>query len=371
MRTTALVLSAVCLGCLALEHADVGQAAQGTVAAGEKLPDGLRLGVGDQWQPGVRSALYSSDGRTLVTAGAGADIRFWDLRSRRLLRTIQPDPNENRGINTMRLSANGKTLCILTLNSAVLGYDFASGKQLFRIAAEGVQFAAFDISADGAMLATGTCKNEMILWNTATQQKVRTIEGDRSMLKKMQADGHALQGIEQPVGVVALSPDGKSLAAVALYDWTVRVYNVTTGRLQHAFPTNNFSYCGYAQFSPDGAYLAATRFTGPGQREGDEVITIWDLATGKQHQQFQEGAFFGFAMSADWKWIAADGAKGELHVLERATGKRRSSVASHPNIGNYSLAFSPDCDNLAACNGTSSLILWDLRTGRDALAVDK
>jgi WD40 repeat protein len=367
MRTTALVLSAACLACLALEHADVGQAAQGTVAAGKDLPAGLRLGVGDQWQPGVRSALYSPDGRTLVTAGA--DIRFWDLRSRRLLRTIQPD--QDRGINWMRLSANGKALCILTLDSAVVGYDFASGKQLFRIAAQGVQFAAFDISVDGAVLATGTCKNEMILWNTATQMKVRTIEGDRSMLKKMQADGNALQGIEQPVGVIALSPDGKSLAAVALYDWTVRVYNVTTGRQQHAFPTNNFSYCGHAQFSPDGAYLAATRFTGPGQREGEEVITIWDLATGKQHQQFQEGAFFGFAMSPDWKWIAADGAKGELHVLERATGKRRSSVASHPNIGNYSLAFSPDGENLVACTGTSSLILWDLRTGRDALAVGK
>lgn len=240
-----------------------------------------------------------------------------------------------------------------------------SGTMLCRIQPDGMQFSAVDISHDGNVLVTGTCNNEMILWETATQKKLRTIEGDRRLLKDMQANGNALPGIEQPVGVISLSPDGNWLAAVALCDWTVRVYDVDSGKQKHAFPTNNPSLCGYALFSPDSAYLATSRFTGPGYHQGNEVITIWDLATGKVHQEFAEPASFGLAISSDWKWLAADGMKGEVHVWERATGKRRVTIPSNPNIGFYSLAFSKDGDNLVGCG--YSLEMWDLKTGRELL----
>jgi WD40 repeat protein len=340
--------------------------ADGQVPADQALPPGalLRLGSKDLRHPGARSAVYSQDGTILVTGGS--DIRFWDARTRRLVRSIPLDPEKDRGIWMLRISGNGKTLCGMTHTAAIVGYDFASGRQLFRIKPDDVYFSVFDLSHDGKVLATGTCTNEMILWETATQKKLRTMEGDLSRLKAMQAAGNASLGIQQPIGVIAHSPDGNWLAAVALYDLTVRVYDMDSGKQKHAFPTNNPSYCGHVRFSPDSAYLAASRFTGPGDHQGSEVITVWDLATGKVHQQFAEPAFFGFAVSPDWKWMAADGAKGELHVWERATGQRRVSIPRNVNVGLLSLAFSKDGDTLVGCG--HSLNMWDLKTGRDVLA---
>jgi WD40 repeat protein len=354
MRTTGLCLAALCLLFHPFGRAD-GQD-----------PVLQRLGSEDLRQPDARAALYTPDGRLLVTAGL--DIRVWDARTRRLVRKIQPDHDSDRGFWTLRLSGDGKTVCGQIRSNAAVGYDLASGKQLFRIHADGVQFSVIDVSHDGKTLATGTCNNEMIVWDTATGKKLQTLEGDRTRLRKMQENGHALQAIEQPVGVIALSPDGKWLAATALYDWTLRVYDLATGREKHAFPTNNPSHCGYARFSTDSKYLAMSRYTGPGDHQGSENITIWDLATGKVHQEFDQPAFFGFAMSPDWKWFAADGMKGEVNIRDRATGKSRISLPSNPSIGFYSLAFSPDGDTLVSCG--PALEMWELKTGRELLGDD-
>src|SRR2546423_12992149 len=99
----------------------------------------------------------------------------------------------------------------------------------------------------------------------------------------MENAGTSTRGHTQPVGTVALSPDGKLLAMVALCDWTVRVYDVNSGQQKHAFPSNNPSHCAHVAFSPDNAYLVMNRFTGPELHKGKEVISVWEMQTGNLH----------------------------------------------------------------------------------------
>src|SRR5262249_48390929 len=163
------------------------------------------------------------------------EIRFWDARTRRLVRTIDTDTAEDRsGVYKLRLSGDGKSLAALTGIPFVVVYDVASGKERFRVKAPGAAVATFDISHGGRAGVTGTCDNEIIVWDTVAKKQVRTIEGDRRTLRAMQAAGRALPGIEQPVGTIALSPDGRSVAFVALYDYTVRVYDLATGKERRA-----------------------------------------------------------------------------------------------------------------------------------------
>ena len=63
------------------------------------------------------------------------------------------------------------------------------------------------------------------------------------------------------------------------------------------------------------------------------MISVWDLKSGQLHKEYEEGAFLGFATSADWKWMAAAGTgvfqsrwTGDFHVWERATGKLRCTM---------------------------------------------
>jgi WD40 repeat protein len=324
------------------------------------LPPGalLRLGSEDLRHPWAAEILFSPDGTTLISGGM--DIRIWDARTRRLLRKIQPDPVKDPGIHYLRLSGDGKTLCALTSTAAIAGYDLASGKQLFRLQPEKVYFSALALSPDGKILATGSQKNELALWNTATQEKMRILEGHKRSCPGPADDLYHL--------IVAFSPDGKWLASVAGYDDAVRVFEVATGKLKHTFPRNGM-FTSPVVFTPDSAYLVTYRHARPAEQQNVPVVTLWDLATGKSHKDYDEPAHYGFALSPDGKWMAGDSGQGKLHVWDAATGKRRISLPSGVGFGWGSLAFSPDGDTLVASNSTS-LEMWDLKTGRSLLADD-
>jgi WD40 repeat protein len=74
---------------------------------------------------------------------------------------------------------------------------------------------------------------------------------------------------------VAVSPDGTRLATIGA-DATAKVWESSTGRLLHVFPTHvtrDFTGVGVA-FTPDGRRLLTLG--------GDKVAVLWDLSTGRR-----------------------------------------------------------------------------------------
>jgi WD40 repeat protein len=362
-RGRRFITSGLIISLLALTAA----ATRSQAPAGNAETNASPRAPGRMHHPKCTAIVGTPDGKLWITAAE--DIRFWDARTLNHVRTIRPDEWQEKGVipRWLRLSEDGSTLVALTLlgnktGGGVLGFGVATGKQIFEIQPPGrTQFSGFAISPDGKIVATGTCNNEIILWDALARKELRTIEGDRRLLRQMEADGRALKGLKQPVGAIVFSPYGDLLAAVSLYDWTVRVYDLNTGKETHAFPTNNPSYCSHVLFSPDGESLAMSRFTGPGFREGKEVITVWNLATSTKELEFEEPAFMGMVASSDWKWMAAEGA-GTVHVWDFATGRRRTVLDTKSRIGYRTYAFSGDGNTLAGIG--ASLNLWDLTTGR-------
>jgi WD40 repeat protein len=78
------------------------------------------------------SAAFTPDGSILITAGR--DIRLWDARTRRLVRTI---PLEDGYLRQMHVTADVKMLYAFPdTRGCVLAFDIASGKQLTPLAAK-------------------------------------------------------------------------------------------------------------------------------------------------------------------------------------------------------------------------------------------
>ena len=88
-------------------------------------------------------------------------------------------------------------------------------------------------SPNGNKLASGSSDNTIRLWDVASGQPLR-----------------ALEGHQDAVSCVAFSPDGKHIASGSL-DGTIRLWDVTSGRcLAILFATPE----GWVTLSPDGRY---------------------------------------------------------------------------------------------------------------------
>jgi WD40 repeat protein len=95
-----------------------------------------------------------------------------------------------------------------------------------------------------------------------------------------------LESHHHPVEIVALSPDGKLLAATAFRDTTVQLWEGTTGTWKHTLEGHGGSVKAIA-FSPDGKLLASASYH-------DKTVRLWDTTTGTWMQTLE-----GYVMPAD------------------------------------------------------------------------
>jgi hypothetical protein len=155
------------------------------------------------------------------------------------------------------------------------------------------------------------------------------------------ANGNAQSGIADPYGTqaMAFSPDGSLLAFAGEYTARrqyaeVGLWSVTTKRelWKHTIPYIAFHA---VAFSPDGKIVAT----------GGYDLKLWDPATGKEIEKLEEGQ--RYVPSRD----------------ERRVGFFERMVWPEPE-GHGHLAFSPDGRMLATCGPGTSVILWELATGR-------
>ncbi len=156
---------------------------------------------------------------------------------------------------------------------------------------------------------------------------------------------------ETEVSAVAVSPEGKTLAAAG-ETGVVRFWELTTGKQVRdllAHPQQGPVDC--LAFSPDGRTLYSAGRNYP--------IRMWEVDTGKELRRVAlpgPERTFGLAVSPDGKSLAwADGVK-TVSLCEVITGKERR----HFGGGALCLAFAPDGKSLAAGGGDSTVLVWDL-----------
>src|SRR5713101_1723863 len=80
------------------------------------------------------------------------------------------------------------------------------------------------------------------------------------------------------IQTVAWSPDSAILASATLYECTIRLWDVATGKEPRRMPESATAIA----WSPDGKTLASACFD-----ESDNTIHLWDVATGKQVRRLE------------------------------------------------------------------------------------
>jgi RNA polymerase sigma factor (sigma-70 family) len=142
-----------------------------------------------------------------------------------------------------------------------------------------------------------------------------------------------------------------------------------TLRFRHSWDMGAFA------LSPDGKRLASA---------GDAVAVVWDTADGRELCRFEglRRAINAVAFSPDGKWVASGGEDNLIRLWDAATGKQLRIFAGHGDFtldaakggitlsGVYRLAFAPDGKTLVSRGVDQTVRVWDVATGKELRRID-
>jgi RNA polymerase sigma factor (sigma-70 family) len=150
---------------------------------------------------------------------------------------------------------------------------------------------------------------------------------------------------------VAFSPNGQAVAVANYYDRTVRIYDVSNGRLLrtlhgHASGVNSLAY------SPDGSTLATAGL--------DRTSRLWNTIDGQLRATLDghtDDGVYSVAVSPNGKWVASCGFDRTARVWDLVTGRMLGVLQGHREPVE-SVAFAPD-GMLATASWDRTIKLWD------------
>jgi WD40 repeat protein len=205
-------------------------------------------------------------------------------------------------------------------------------------------------SPDGRLLAVGREDGRVGLWDVAAAKR-------KAVLKVS----------ELPVTGLAFSPDGKTLATAAgpvkkseVGDTEIRLWNVDSGKevevLGKALVRDHRGPVTMVAITPDGDTLAAVALNGR--------VILWDVVNRKPPTQLNAGArSYSVAFSPDSRTVAAACQDGMARVWDVKSGQHWANLEGHTDALSV-VAFSPDGKTLATGSRDHTARLWDARTFR-------
>jgi WD40 repeat protein len=346
---------------------------------------------------GFTAVLFDPDGKTLITGGVDQFARRWDLATGKEVRRYDMD---NPGVWALALSPDGKVLAGLPGGVTLRLVDTATGKERVTLGGHRGAVLWTALTPDNRTAVTGAAEAEAVicLWDAATGLERQRLKGQgRYLSGVLLAPGgrtvHSLLHEDnrlitwdlrtgRPVrrlsldpnlaqmGVVALSPDGKTLALTISHGTAVTLIDPATGkelrRLKGLEP-----WVVQAAFAPDGATLILLC--------SDYSVQVWDIARGKKLRSlpplapFVHGAGAGIvrlaaetaALSPDGRWLA-HACQGSLSLFQVASGERLYQVKTLPADAAGLIAFAPDGRTLAwASPHTPAVHLVEVATGQE------
>lgn len=202
--------------------------------------------------------------------------------------------------------------------------DTANGKirHTFEVR-EDDKITAYAFTPDGAAFAVGHRNGTAEIWDARSLKRIKVLPPAKE---------------DTDITVLAFSPDGRFLLGSGLFDDSVYVWSVATGKAVRVLDLGeNFAGYRYATavaMSRDGKTVAAglgQRHTSSGDRGSERGnVVVWNAATGRLRftLRSQRGPIQALAFSADDRFIVSGSLDGTIQYWDRGNGRPMATAMS-------------------------------------------
>lgn len=197
----------------------------------------------------VKCAIFSPDGRYIVSVSIDEIIKVWDVKTAKCIKTIKDDSD---GIYCVKFTPDGKYIISAT-SVGIKIWDVKSGVCIKTFRDDISRIYAADISNDGRYVIYVTHDNGIKIWDLIQGSCIHNIK------------------IKRSVNHISISPDSKRFIVT---DNDIELWDIEDGSCIHKYNVDGqiYSYISGA-FSADGSKIVST--------DRGNVIRIWDIDTGK------------------------------------------------------------------------------------------
>jgi len=287
----------------------------------------------------LRSTTFSPDGRRIAAASMDGTARIWDAVTGQQLLVLN---GHTKAAQTVAFSPDGRRVVTASEDRTARLWDATTGEQ--RMVFIGHQDGLLDarFSPDGRQIVTSSRDDTARIWDVETGRQLRSLIGHSDRVNS--AD---------------FSPDGRRIVTSS-YDDTARIWDARSAQQMLVLSIN--TGIERATFSPDGDYVVTASF--------DAVARIWDAVNGRQlrvlsgHTKNVESAVF----SPDGRKVVTASNDGTARIWAITSARLRLLMRGHTDRVNGAV-FSPDGQRVATASDDNTVRIWDARSGRELMVL--